>query len=166
MRKYPLVDDENSFYSAIRHMAGEKIFVQADRGKIHRDRGPSEIKDNYVLLDPQYAPSPEIDEVEDETADPSELSSEAEVPEAEPGEEKQVKRLTQDAMGNSYRAVHNQFEMALNNDTDRIEKIHIDIAVHNQTKEQLLDFIDRLPEAPSASDINIRVEGERIEDSK
>lgn len=166
MRKYPLVDDENNFFTAIKQIAGEKVFVQGERGKIYRDRAPNEIKDDYALLDPEYAPSPEIEEdEEEEREDLEDLSQNDDVPTAKPGSEKEISPLQQDARGNSSRAIHNQFEMALIEKQDTIEKLHLDIEFDGKTREELLEIIENLPET-DAEEINARIEGERVEDSK
>jgi hypothetical protein len=166
MRKYPLIDNENNFYTAIKQIAGEKIFVQGERGKIYRDRAPNEIKDDYALLDPEYAPSPEIEEDEEEQKeDLEDLSDEEEVPTAKPGEEKEITPFSQDARGNSSRAIHNQFEMALNKSKDSVEKLNLDIKFKGKNKEEILEIIENLPET-DAEEISARIEGERVEDSK
>ena len=165
MRKYPLIDDENNFYTAIKQMSGEKVFVQGERGKIYRGQAPSQIKDDYALLDPEYAPSPEIEDDEDEKESLEELSGGGEVPKAKPGEKKKITPFSQDARGNSSRAIHNKFEMALNEKKDSIEALHLDISFEEKTKEELLEIIENLPET-DAKEINARIEGERVEDSE
>jgi len=164
MRKHPLIDDENNFYTAIKQMAGEKVFVQGERGKIYRDRAPNEIKDDYALLDPEYAPSPEIEE-DEEKQSLEDLDDDGEIPTPEPGPEKEIKAFSQDARGNSSRAIHNQFEMALNEKKDSVEKLHLDVEFEGKTKEELLEIIENLPKT-DAEEINARIEGERVEDSE
>lgn len=168
MRKYPLINSDSNFYSAIMSMAGEKVFVQAERAKIYRDRAPSEIKDDYALLDPEYAPSPEIKDDEEEEKDDensSEEDDDDDVPTATPGPDKEIISLNEDAEGHSSGAIHNQFEMVLNESKDTVQELHLDVIFEGKTKEEVLDIIDNLPET-DAEEMYARIEGERIEDSK
>ncbi len=166
MRKYPLIDDENDFFSVIKDMAGEKVFVQAERGKSYRDQAPSQIKDDYTLLDPEYAPSPEIDEDDAGEMDDIDVSGDdGEVPTAELDEEKEITPISKDAIGNSPRVIQNKFDYQLNKNTDTIESLKLHIELGEIDKEKLMEIVENLPEM-DAEEITARIEGERVEDSE
>jgi hypothetical protein len=165
MRKHPLIEDENKFYTTIRNMTGEKVFLRAERGKIYRGDTPDQIKDDFTLQDPDYAPSPEIEEDEDPDIEDIDVSDDGEVPTAELEEEKEISPISKDAIGNSTRVIQNKFENQLNKNTDKIDRLRLTVELGETSKDRLLDIVENLPEM-DANEITARVEGERVEDSE
>lgn len=157
-RKHPLVSDDNRFYNAVKNMNRERIYIEGDRSKIYTEKDPEKIKDEYVILDMKFGP--EEKSISEEAEEKKQETLTGEVPEVEDEESYEVEPISIDAEGNSPRVIKTRYEMQLNENTDVVNSLHIDLELGEINKEQLLKIIDSLPEADK---IQARIEGEKRE---
>lgn len=165
MRKYPYVSDDSIFYSVVKDLNREKIVIQGDRAKDYLKQDPQgEIKDDWLLRDIDYVSQDEITEEEDFTTEPTSGTGaqvdfgDEDIPTVTP--EVRTEKKKQSAEGNSPRAVSNKFEMSLNESSiKRITDVTLFLNFEEFTKEDLLDFIESLPEC---NHLNVEIEIDEI----
>jgi hypothetical protein len=167
MRKYPLLSDDNLFFSTVKNMIGEKVYLEGDRGKIYRKKAPSQIKDEYVLLDPEYvAEEAETNTDQDTIKQKKEEAlkdSRDGVPEPEEEDSYEITTTSVDAIGNSPRSILATFEGRLNSSTDTVENVTLEIDLDSMDKEAFMEFVRSLP--GDMAGITAHAEVERREDT-
>ncbi|KXA95606.1 hypothetical protein AKJ36_00090 [candidate division MSBL1 archaeon SCGC-AAA259I07] len=158
-RKNPVISNDTTYYNVLRRMCGEKIVIQGDRSKFYRDRAPEEIRDDYVIFEPQFVPETEVSSEEEEKTIETTTEGSGEIPSPEVKEKTQSVSLR--AGGNSPRVLLSKFEAQLNEEKDTVSKINLSYLEKNWNKKDLLDMIKNLPEGEK---IIAELEVERRED--
>lgn len=160
LRKLPLLSSNNIFYNLVRRLCGEKIVIQGERSKFYTDREPTEIKDDYVLIDPQYVPPSKLGPEEGEPGTTKPAGKAVGKPPTPKPEEK-AKIISRDAEGNSPRVILSKLEPRLNEKTDTISEISLTYSGREFSKEEVIEFLKNLPDGES---ITARLEVKRRED--
>ncbi|KXA90167.1 hypothetical protein AKJ57_04375, partial [candidate division MSBL1 archaeon SCGC-AAA259A05] len=143
MRKYPLISDNNIFYSLLKKLNREEIIIRGDRGKEYWDSDPKgEIKDSWEIIDIDFVSPPEVGE--EVVIGKPELEGE-EVPEGIE-EKKKTKLVKKSAHGDSVQAVATKYEMSIDEGSlEGIKNVKLDINFEKLGKQELLELINELP---------------------
>ncbi|MFW6029508.1 MAG: DUF499 domain-containing protein [Halanaerobiales bacterium] len=173
-RRLPVLLDDEAFYGSIRNLYNNegKIVLEGNRAKMYvpgYDRPPNSIEDDLTIHHPKYISqdilnpddfndNDDYSDIEDD--DP--VVSEGEDDDQQSGEPTVEKKITVEHIsfhGNSPRSIVSMAEARINKNTDKGRGININFTFErNLNKEQILDFLEQLPQAKN---IKVTVEVER-----
>jgi hypothetical protein len=164
-RRLPILLDDEVFYGAIRELYRDgRIVIEGDRSMLHIYPKPiDQIRDEYTIHDPKFIP-------EDELIPPTEAPEMETVKMGEgigfreeemPRVERRAEIVYIDVEGNSPRVLSSNIEARINQKTDYVKGIQLIYVLPGLSKEEIMNFIENLPE--KGDKISARLEVERAE---
>ncbi|HDN81456.1 MAG TPA: ATP-binding protein [Methanomicrobia archaeon] len=144
-RRYPLILDDETIYTAIRNLHRDKrIVIQGERGNYYIDESPRSLQPSFVIIHPKYAIEIEKPEVSEK------IGGEVPAGISETGEEieftvEKKERMTLPLTGNSPRVILSQVE-ARTSEKDEFDEISIRYRFRQKlSKQEIMKFIKQLP---------------------